>query len=166
MLKNLKGSPFQFFGIVTLARHLVHFFECVIFFEYSFQKFSIFEYCKRKYLTLGSIFAIFEPWIWRRLGPVPACCLFSFTFVSSSLEFLGTILQIRVFLCKNFAKILTKKSRIIHDCCQELQEFLHWDSSLQYFTVGFSDCLFQPSLEFRSTSKFSSKPMLSQSIFR
>ena len=32
--------------------------------------FSIFEYCK---LTLGSPFAIFEPWIWRRLGPVPAC---------------------------------------------------------------------------------------------
>ena len=33
----------------------------------------IFEYCKREYLTLGSLFAIFEPWIWRRLGPVPAC---------------------------------------------------------------------------------------------
>ena len=32
--------------------------------------FSIFEYCKS---TLGSPFAIFEPWIWRRLGPVPAC---------------------------------------------------------------------------------------------
>ena len=42
-----------------LARHSVHFFG-----------FSIFEYCK---LTLGSPFAIFEPWIWRRLGPVPAC---------------------------------------------------------------------------------------------
>ena len=24
-------------------------------------------------MTLGSRFAIFEPWIWRRLGPVPAC---------------------------------------------------------------------------------------------
>ena len=35
-----------------------------------FFAFSIFEYCK---LTLGSPFAIFEPWIWRRLGPVPAC---------------------------------------------------------------------------------------------
>ena len=32
--------------------------------------FSIFEYYK---LTLGSPFAIFEPWIWRRLGSVPAC---------------------------------------------------------------------------------------------
>ena len=28
----------------------------------------------KEYLTLGSLFAIFEPWIWRRLGPVPACC--------------------------------------------------------------------------------------------
>ena len=46
-----------------------------LFFEYVniFEKFSIFEYCKREYLTLGSLFAIFEPWIWRRLGPVPAC---------------------------------------------------------------------------------------------
>ena len=24
-------------------------------------------------MTLGNLFAIFEPWIWRRLGPVPAC---------------------------------------------------------------------------------------------
>ena len=32
----------------------------------------IFEYWKREYLTLGSLFAVFEPWIWRRLGPVPA----------------------------------------------------------------------------------------------
>ena len=31
--------------------------------------------CKREYLTLGSFFAIFEPWIWRRLGPVPGCLL-------------------------------------------------------------------------------------------
>ena len=36
--------------------------------------FSIFEYCK---LTLGCPFAIFEPWIWRRLGPVPACLQFN-----------------------------------------------------------------------------------------
>ena len=35
-----------------------------------FFAFSIFQYCK---LTLGSPFAIFEPWIWRRLEPVPAC---------------------------------------------------------------------------------------------
>ena len=42
------------------------------FFEYVI--FSIFGYCKREYLTLGSLFAIFEPWILRRLGPVPACC--------------------------------------------------------------------------------------------
>ena len=27
----------------------------------------------KEYLTLGSLFAIFEPWIWRRLGPFPAC---------------------------------------------------------------------------------------------
>ena len=64
MLKNLKGSPLSVFRhCETLAHHSVHFFE----------KFSIFEYCKREYLTLGSLFAIFEPWIWRRLGPVPAC---------------------------------------------------------------------------------------------
>ena len=61
------GPPFNCdkfndnFGSVPLlaARHSVHFFA-----------FSLFEYCK---LTLGSPFAIFEPCIWRRLGPVPSC---------------------------------------------------------------------------------------------
>ena len=27
-------------------------------------------------MTLGSLFAIFEPWIWRRLGPVTACLFY------------------------------------------------------------------------------------------
>ena len=36
------------------------------------------------------------------------------------------ILQIREFLGKNLAKILTKKFRNIQDSYQELQEFLHW----------------------------------------
>ena len=61
-----KGPPFNcdknvdnFGSVPLLARHSVH-----------FSVFSIFEYCK---LTLGSPFAIFEPLIWRRLGPVPAC---------------------------------------------------------------------------------------------
>ena len=53
------------------ARHSVHIFEHVIFSK----KKLIFEYCKREYLTLGSLFAFFEPWIWRRLGPVPVCSL-------------------------------------------------------------------------------------------
>ena len=57
------------------ARHSVHFLS-MFFRKFFFVKFSIFEYCKREYLTLGSLFAIFEPWIWRRLGPVPACLLF------------------------------------------------------------------------------------------
>ena len=63
-----KGPPFNcdknvdnFGSVPLLARQSVHFFG-----------FSIFEYCK---LTPGSPFAIFEPWIWRRLGPVPACLL-------------------------------------------------------------------------------------------
>ena len=83
MLKNPKGSPTSVFRhCVTLARQglarlgpgapLGPFFWVCNFFE----KFSIFEYCKREYLTLGSLFAIFEPWIWRRLGPVPACFYF------------------------------------------------------------------------------------------
>ena len=41
--------------------------------------FSIFSscgYCRREYLILWSPFAIFEPWIWRRLGPFPAGCSF------------------------------------------------------------------------------------------
>ena len=95
---NPKGSPFQFFGIVRLFFQKFVFspkgppFNCdknVANFgsppfsapgarasgprratRSIFCAFSIFEYWK---LTLGSPFAIFEPWIWRRLGPVPAC---------------------------------------------------------------------------------------------
>ena len=82
----LKGSPFNcdknvdnFGSVPLLARQglalagpgapLCPFFWVCNFFE----KFSIFECWKREYLTLVSLFAIFEPWIWRRLGPVPAC---------------------------------------------------------------------------------------------
>ena len=87
---KIKISPLQFFDV--LRQKCWQFRKCPpfsapgarasgprratrsIFFEYViFRKFSIFEYCKREYLTLGSLFAIFEPWIWRRLGPVPAC---------------------------------------------------------------------------------------------
>ena len=75
-----KGSPFNcdknvdnFSRVPLLARHSVHVFECIFFEKFFFVIFSIFEYCKREYLTLGSLFAIFEPWIWRRRGPVPAC---------------------------------------------------------------------------------------------
>ena len=47
------------------------FWVCNFFENFFFKKFLIFEYCKREYLTLGSLFAIFEPLIWRQLGPVP-----------------------------------------------------------------------------------------------
>ena len=78
-------SPFNFFGTFQCFLALWDFFS-KFFFLFSapgartsgprratrsnFFDFSIFEYCK---LTLGCPFAIFEPWIWRRLGPVPAC---------------------------------------------------------------------------------------------
>ena len=42
--------------------------------RFIFFAFSIFEYCK---LTFGCPFAIFELWIWRQLGPVPACLVFA-----------------------------------------------------------------------------------------
>ena len=35
-------------------------------------------------MTLGSLFAIFEPWIWRRLGPVPACLAIMAALTSQS----------------------------------------------------------------------------------
>ena len=99
-LKIPKGPPFQFFGIVRFFSKICFSpkgppFNCDKIFIFDnfgsvpllarkglaiagpgaplgpfFFTFSIFEYCK---LTLGSPFAIFEPWIWRRLGPVPAC---------------------------------------------------------------------------------------------
>ena len=71
-----KGSPFncdkndENFGSVPLSARQLEGPEYVCFSNFFFVKFSIIEYCKREYLTLGSLFAIFEPLIWRRLGPV------------------------------------------------------------------------------------------------
>ena len=98
-----KGSPFQFIGIVRLSfenfvfspkgppfncdKNVDNFGSVPLLARQGlalagpgaplgpFFGFSVFEYCK---LTLGSPLAIFEPWIWRRLGPVPAC-FFYFT---------------------------------------------------------------------------------------
>ena len=72
MLKNLRGSPLSVFRhCETLARHSVHLFSMNF-----FQKKFRFSTTVNEYLTLGSLFAIFEPWIWRRLGPVLACFAF------------------------------------------------------------------------------------------
>ena len=46
------------------------------FFFQLFSKNFRFSSTVKEYLTLGSFCAIFEPWIWRRLGPVPACYVF------------------------------------------------------------------------------------------
>ena len=56
----------------TLARQSVHFLVCN-FFKKKISKNFQFSTTVNEYLTLGSLFAIFEPWIWRRLGSVPAC---------------------------------------------------------------------------------------------
>ena len=53
------------------------------FFKKKFSKNFRFSTTVKEYLTLGSLFAIFEPWIWRRLGPVPACFVFSQKFLLS-----------------------------------------------------------------------------------
>ena len=45
------------------------------FFKKKISKNFQFSTTVNEYLTLGSLFAIFEPWIWRRLGPVPACLM-------------------------------------------------------------------------------------------
>ena len=86
MLKNLKGSPLSvFWHCETLARQGLAlaspgallgpiFLVCNFFKNFFFKKFR-FSSTVKEYLTLGSLFAIIEPWIWRRLGPVPACWL-------------------------------------------------------------------------------------------
>ena len=91
LLKNLKVSTLSVFRhCETLARQGLApgaraseprratrsiCFEYVIFSKIFFKKFR-FSSTVKEYLTLGSLFAIFEPWIWRRLGPVPACYIY------------------------------------------------------------------------------------------
>ena len=79
MLKNLKRSPLSvFWHCETLARQgfalggpgaLLDPFFLVCNFFFKKRKFSkIFQFSStvKEYLTLGSLFAIFEPWIWRK----------------------------------------------------------------------------------------------------
>ena len=83
MLKNLRGSPLSVFRhCETLARQGLALaspgaplgpFFIMQFFQKKISKNFRFSTTVKEYLTLGSLFAIFEPWIWRRLGPVPAC---------------------------------------------------------------------------------------------
>ena len=80
--KSQRVPPFSFFRhCETLARQglavaspgasLGPFFNVI--FSKKNSKIFRFSTTVNEYLTLGSLFAIFEPWIWRRLGPVPAC---------------------------------------------------------------------------------------------
>ena len=74
--KPQRVPPFSFSALWDVSeprRATRSIFLVCNFFKKIFEKFSIFDFCKKEYLTLGSLFAIFEPWIWRRLGPVPAC---------------------------------------------------------------------------------------------
>ena len=57
MLENTKRSPFQFFSALRLFSRN---FGC----------------CRREYFDTLNPFAIFEPEIWRRLGPFPRACFF------------------------------------------------------------------------------------------
>ena len=75
-------TPSTIFGIMRLTGDKKKFRQK---FQESFKIFSSCGYRRREYLTLGSPFAIFEPWIWRRLGPVPAC-FFSFFRVTYYIE--------------------------------------------------------------------------------
>ena len=117
MLKNPKGSPLSVFrhcetffrkfvfspkgpSPLQLQQKCCQFRKCPPFSapggrpsgprratRFMFFAFLIFEFCK---LTLGSPFAIFEPWIWRRLGPVPACSSI-FLFNHVRMQFLSSI---------------------------------------------------------------------------
>ena len=72
MLKNLKGSPLSIFRHCEPRRATRSIFLVCNFFKKNSKNFR-FSTTVKEYLTLGSLFAIFEPWIWRRLGPVPIC---------------------------------------------------------------------------------------------
>ena len=84
--KPKRVLAFSFSALWELARHSVQFFWVCNFFEIFFCKKFQFSSTVKEYLTLGSRFAISEPWIWRRLGPVPACLYTYFQFRSNLLQ--------------------------------------------------------------------------------
>ena len=75
--KPQRVPPFSFSALwdVSPGAPLGPFFWYVIFSKKKSKNFR-FSTSVNEYLTLGSLFAIFEPWIWRRLEPVPACLVF------------------------------------------------------------------------------------------
>ena len=93
------------------------------FFKKNFSKNFRFSTFVKEYLTLGSLFAIFEPWIWRRLGPVPACLLSqgnlqnrtclngpSSGFFSALCDFFSKIFSMSPSIFFKFCKFSTKAS--------------------------------------------------------
>ena len=80
--KTSKGPPFSFSALWDVSapgargsepRRATRSIFLVCNFFKKKSKIFRFSITVNEYLTLGSLFAIFEPWIWRRLGPVPAC---------------------------------------------------------------------------------------------
>ena len=107
--KPPKGPLLQFFGTVRLTRDQ----------KISRKKFKVFGffinfssrgYCRREYLTLWSPFAIFEPWIRRRLGPFMACYIFSFIITGNRYPFVEKIIAFRHslfnFVCNPVSSIV------------------------------------------------------------
>ena len=81
-----------------------------------FFAFVVFQYCK---LTLGSLFAIFEPWIRRRLGPVPTCC-FSLEVVSRR----SFSENVRILLLIRQQKLPTPTTTIVTKVLHQLSTIL------------------------------------------
>ena len=70
--KTSKGPPFSFSALWDFSAPGPIFWVCN-FFEKFFKKLR-FSSTVKEYLTLGSLFAIFEPWIWRRLNQYSCSC--------------------------------------------------------------------------------------------
>ena len=70
---NKNNSYHTFLAIFIHNNATRSIFLVCIFFKKKISKNFRFSTTVNEYLTLGSLFAIFEPWIWRRLGLVPAC---------------------------------------------------------------------------------------------
>ena len=131
--KPQRVPPFSFSALWDVSAPLGPIFLVCNFFKKKFSKNFRFSTSVKEYLTLGSLFAIFEPWIWLRLGPVPAC-----SFLYLSMTFRVFLLDAMIWLFADDLNLLFSSLNFHND----LTRLYNWNlSNGMIANLGKTNCL-------------------------